>query len=304
MRLVEFEENYFEDVRNLLNLSLSEDFVTDRSLKRITFDDPNYNKHYALVALEGGSVVGFLLGVKREKKPEELVEAQKGLAWIKVFAVKEEFRGKGIATKLFDELENRLKDSGTKKVRIADFPGWTLFSGVDLQYQVALTFLINRGFKKVGEAVDYEIDLLNFYIPKRVLKMDVSPAIVRKAKESDKDKVLSWVRSEFSVFWEYEAGVGFMYDKPKLWIAEEGNDVIGFSVYSALEPHWFGPIGVSAKTRLKGVGSLLLFNCLKSMREEGQRIAVIPWTSHLFFYTQVPGINKIRHYWILEKSYV
>lgn len=302
MKLVEFEESYFEEVRSLLNLSLSEDFISDRSLRRITFDDPNYNKRYALVALENERVVGFVLGAKRERAPEELVEAQKGLAWIKVFAVSEDYRRKGIATKLFEELESRLKDSGTKKIRITDFPGWTLFSGVDLKYQDALAFLFGRGFKKVGEAVDYEIDLLNFYIPRRILEINVSPAVVRKAEKSDKNKVLSWVKSEFSVFWEYEASVGFTYDKPKLWIAEDNNEIIGFSVYSALEPHWFGPIGVSTKTRLKGIGSLLLFNCLKSMREEGQRIAVIPWTSHLFFYTQVPGINRIRHYWILEKA--
>ncbi|MBO3800744.1 MAG: GNAT family N-acetyltransferase [Thermoproteota archaeon] len=304
MRLVEFEESYFEEVQKLLNLSLFEDVVSDRSLRRITFDDPNYNKRYALVALENEEVVGFILGAKREKAPEELVETQKELAWIKVFAVRENYRRKGIATKLFEELENRFRDSGTKKVRITDFPGWTLFCGVDLKYQDALAFLLGRGFKKVGEAVDYEIDLLNFYIPRRILQTNVSPAIIRKAEKSDKNKVLSWVKTEFSVFWEYEASVGFMYDKPKLWIAEDNDEIIGFSVYSALEPHWFGPIGVSPKTRLKGIGSLLLFNCLKSMREEGQRIAVIPWTSHLFFYAQVPGINKIRHYWILEKAFV
>jgi len=29
---------------------------------------------------------------------------------------------------------------------------------------------------------------------------------------------------------------------------------------------------------------------------------VIPWTSHLFFYSQVPGVRRIRHYWIMEKQ--
>ncbi|MEM0002660.1 MAG: hypothetical protein QXT08_00670, partial [Thermoproteota archaeon] len=79
MRLVEFEESYFEEVQKLLNLSLFEDVVSDRSLRRITFDDPNYNKRYALVALENEEVVGFILGAKREKAPEELVETQKEL---------------------------------------------------------------------------------------------------------------------------------------------------------------------------------------------------------------------------------
>lgn len=302
MKIVEFEERYFEEVRSLLNLSLSEDTISDRTLRRITFDDPNYDSKYALVAIEDEIPIGFVLGVRRKKEPKELIDAQKNLAWIKVFAVREGYRGKKVATSLFDELEKRLKEDGSEKIRISDFPGWHLFCGIDLKYQDGISFLQRRDYKKVGEAVDYEIDLLNFYVPRRILELNIKPAIVRRAKKEDENKVLGWVRSEFSVFWEYEAKVGFSYEKPKLWIAEDDTGVVGFSVYSALEPHWFGPIGVSAKTRLKGIGSILLFNCLKSMREEGQRIAVIPWTSHLYFYTQVPGIRRIRHYWIMEKK--
>jgi len=73
-------------------------------------------------------------------------------------------------------------------------------------------------------------------------------------------------------------------------------------VAGALEPHWFGPIGVLEAHRKKGLGTVLLFKTLFSMREEGQRLAVIPWTGHLFFYSQVPGIKGIRHYWTMRKD--
>ncbi|MBO3808751.1 MAG: GNAT family N-acetyltransferase [Candidatus Brockarchaeota archaeon] len=302
MRIVEFTEEFFSQVRCVANLSLHEDTITDGSLRRITFGDPNYSSKYSLVAVKNGEVAGFLLAVRRLKEPPEVVEAQKDLAWIKLFAVREDCRRRGIATALFNELENRLKEDGVKRIRISDYPFWYLFSGVDLKYEDAIDFLSRRGFRKAGETVDYEIDLLKFHVPKRLASMSVSPLTIRRARHEDRENVFKWIKTEFSIFWAYEADASFKHASPKLWMAEENDRIIGFSVYGALEPHWFGPIGVLTEARSKGIGSILLFNCLKSMREEGQRHAVVPWTNHLFFYTQVPGITRIRHYWIMEKT--
>jgi len=302
MRIVEFSDEFFNQVKRLANLSLHEDTISDGSLRRITFEDPNYNSKYSLVALENGEVVGFVLGVRRLKEPVEVVEAQKELAWVKLFAVREDCRRKGIANALFNDLENRLKEDGVKRIRISDYPFWYLFSGVDLKYEDAIDFLSGRGFRKAGETVDYEIDLLKFHVPKRISRIKTSPLVIRKARQEDRETVFKWIKTEFSVFWAYEADASFKHASPKLWLAEEDGKIIGFSVYSTIEPHWFGPIGVLTEARSKGIGSILLFNCLRSMREEGQRHAVIPWTSHLFFYTQVPGITRVRHYWIMEKT--
>ncbi|QOJ79075.1 hypothetical protein IG193_01000 [Infirmifilum lucidum] len=112
-----------------------------------------------------------------------------------------------------------------------------------MKYQDGVSFLQRRGYRKVGEAVDYEIDLLDFYVPRRILEADTGPATVRRAGREDEDRVLSWIRSEFSVYWEYEAKAVFGYEKPKVWIAEDDTGLIGFAVYSALEPHWFGRFG-------------------------------------------------------------
>ncbi len=54
--------------------------------------------------------------------------------------------------------------------------------------------------------------------------------------------------------------------------------------------------------RKMGLGSVLLFKTLDSMKKLGISRAIIPWTGHLFFYSQVPGIVGIRHYWVMEKK--
>ena len=77
---------------------------------------------------------------------------------------------------------------------------------------------------------------------------------------------------------------------------------MGFSVFGALEYHWFGPIGVLEEKRKQGLGSALLFRTLESMKGLGLPRAIIPWTGHLFFYSQVPGIVGLRHYWMMAKD--
>jgi len=288
-------------VRSLANRCLTRDAITDASLKRITFGDPNFSSGLFVVALEHGEVIGCMLGVRRTKSPREVVEAQSGVGWLKLFLVSENHRRRGIATTMLGELERRFKEAGVEKIRVADFAGWTLFSGIDLMYEEAVAFLLSRGFSKVGEAVDYEVDLLDFHVPRRIPEIRLDGSTVRKANPGEKDKLSGWVKEMFSPFWGFEVSEAFRFDEPKLWIAEKEDRILGFSAYGALEPHWFGPIGVDPDSREKGLGTVLLFNSLSSMRDEGQRMAVIPWTSLLFFYSQVPGVKRIRHYWIMEK---
>ena len=110
-----------------------------------------------------------------------------------------------------------------------------------------------------------------------------------------------WIKNKFSPYWAFEAEVAVREEHGGLWISYDNNDnIIGFSVYGALEPNWFGPIGVDEKFRHLGIGSILLFKALNSLRLNGVRYAIIPWTQHLFFYSQIPGIIGIRHYYFLK----
>jgi mycothiol synthase len=302
VELRELKRNDLKEVRALANHCMKRDTITDASLDRITFDDPNFSPELTAVALEGNEIIGCMVGVRRTRSPEESVEVQKDVGWIKLFFVSETHRRKAIASRMLSELEGRFRSNGAERIRIADFAGWTLFSGVDLMYQEAVGFLVSRGFQKAEEAIDYEIDLLDFYVPKIVAEAKLEGATVRKAELSERERFTRWAAEMFSPFWGFEVSETFKFDPPKLWIGEQAGKILGFSVYGALEPHWFGPIGVDPDSRKRGLGSVLLFNSLASMREEGQRIAVIPWTEHLFFYSQVPGVKRVRHYWIMEKQ--
>jgi len=293
----------FDDVTTLCGLCLTYHPITNETMQRCTFRDPNFDPKFALVAVEDEKPIGFMFGARRVKYPMEHVGEPK--AWIKIFCVHPQYRRRGIATKLLNQLEELMKAEGRKELRVADFAGWHFFPGVDIRYEDAIDFLLAKGFKKDGETVDYLIDLISFTVPRRIIRLEkmlIDERIVfRKPSFAEKSKVQEWIEGRFGKFWTYEVGEAFRAPTPKVWVAEKGDEILGFSAYSALERYWFGPIGVSDQIKHKGLGTVLLFKTLDSMREEGCSTACIPWTGHLFFYTQVPGIMGVRHYWKMSK---
>jgi GNAT superfamily N-acetyltransferase len=301
VELRELKRDDLKEIRALANHCLNRDTISDASLERITFGDPNFSPELTAVALEENKMVGCMVGVRRTKSPEVSVEVQKGIGWIKLFFVSEGYRRRGIASRMLSELEKKFRSRGTERIRITDFAGWTLFSGVDVMYQEAIGFLLSREFEKVGEMIDYEIDLLDFRIPRTVAETKLEGVTDRRAQLGEKRKLMEWAAETFSPSWGLGISEAFEFDPPRIWIAEKDGKTLGFCMYGTTEPYGLGPIGVDPEWRKHGLGSALLFNSLSSMREEGQRMAVIGWTNQLFFYSQVPGIRRIRHYWTMEK---
>lgn len=300
------EPGWEKELQAFLNLSLAKDFFTEHMFNRIMKQDPNMDARFVYLAIDGGRLIGALIGVRRTKAPEELVELQKEVGWIKALAVHPEKKGLKIADELLKAYEDALLKEGRKFVRVSDFASWHVTAGLDISYEHLLEAYYRNGYAKAGQAVDYEIDLTGFQIPAYVKRyekklLENGFKIYRPVPEEE-EEVTAWVKKVFSPFWAYEARMAFRNPEPTIWIAKKDGEIAGFSVYSALEPEWFGPIGVDPEKRGKGLGTVLLYKSLLSMRLLGERLIVIPWTEHLFFYTQLSRTVGIRHYLILSKN--
>jgi len=296
---------YALKLKSFLNLSLEKDFITDHMLRRCTVQDPNYNLKLTFLALEKGELIGLLIGAERTTAPKEVVEAQKQLAWIKVIAIPPRHRSKKLFKELLNEFLEEMRGKGKKEIRVANFASWYFHPGVDVQYDYYLLNYLNAAFNKYDEVVDYEVDLKHFHTPTRIKLIEKSliekDITFKEVKRGDINNIESWIKNNFSPYWAYEAKLATIEPDGGLWIAyNSNNQILGFSAYGALEPNWFGPIGVIKEARNMGIGTVLLFKTLNSMRLNGVRIAIIPWTQHLYFYAQIPGLMGIRHYWLLK----
>ncbi|MGQ9513988.1 MAG: hypothetical protein ACUVTL_02910 [Thermoproteota archaeon] len=303
------EKNIYEAI-NVCNASLQYDSFTVTTMRRISLQDPNLEAGLALVAYEGEEPLGVVIGCRRTKQPSELVDPVAG--WIKLLAgiAGKEVDEFGVLNSVCERVETELAKLGAKVIRVSDMASWHMWPGIDLRYETILEVLERRGYTKVGQAVDYLVNLRNFTVPRRIIRireeLSKKGISISLAKREERKDLSSWVKTKFGPGWAFEVETSLTNTEERrsgTIIARDmsSGEIIGFSTYGALEWNWFGPIGVDEKRRNSGLGSVLLFESLKLMRLNGVIETVIPWTGHLFFYTQVPGIVGIRHYQIMSK---
>jgi len=302
--IVNLDESLIPGVTSLVNSVYIHDSVTTWSMTRATFLDPNFDPTLSLVAVEDGSPIGVAIGAARSKEPKELVTKEH--AWLKVLAVKDEHLETGLGDELLSRVEGELRDREYKDIRATDFAGWHLFPGINIRSEKILSFLTKRDYEKVSEAVDYVVDLSGFEVPEMVLslqeKFTQSGFTFRTPDAIEKDRITSWALDIFGPVWSYEIVMSFRHRPPGVMVAEQDEDIVGFAGFGSLELDWFGPLGVIEDPKHEGLSTVLLHKALWEMKLRGQRTAVIPWASHLLFYSQLPNISKIKHYWILSKK--
>lgn len=303
MKIEPFTQDRLGEIVSLSERCLPEYRFTEKTWKRCTLEDPNFDPELMLLAMEEQGLVGLFFACRRLRFPEP-PETER--AWLKIFFVEPRHRERGVASRLLEYLEQKLASDGIRELRVSDCASWHFFPGVNILYDDAVGFLTSRNFVKASEFVDYLVDLSRFKHPERVVKtkqmLESQGFTFRLAEARDRGALIKWVANRFGPFWSYEVDRSFQKATPTTVIAEKADRTIGFSSWSSLETEWLGPIGVSEEERRQGVGTVLLFQALSELFWAGLRIAVIPWTSQLFFYTQVPGIVGLRHYWVMTKQ--
>lgn len=303
------DKNIFLEMCRIHNKAFTYDTVDTYSFLNFVTKDPNAREDLIYVAIDGkGHVLGFLVGVDISKEPIEAVENSRDTIWVKDFAVDPDLDRdllKNIQLDLMKFFLNSLDGLGKKKVILYAYAPFYFMPGVNVLYEDYIEFFEELGFKKISENVNYEVDLTQFYYPRRIMKIEEAirskGITIRRGSESDEEAIVKWVKEAFgNPFWGVETLYAFRNNPPSILLAETNNEFIGFAVYNRMGRNEFGPIGVDEKFRGLGIGSVLLFRALSEMKLAGHRYSVVTWTTHLFFYTQVPGITRIKHYLIMS----
>jgi GNAT superfamily N-acetyltransferase len=125
-------------------------------------------------------------------------------------------------------------------------------------------------------------------------KLEDTGIVVRRAIAPEKHVVMEWVRSTFSAAWASECDAAFSNHPVSCFIAVENGKLIGFSCYDATCRNFFGPMGVSAEARGKGVGRSLLLRCLRAMEAQGYAYAIIGGVGPAEFYEKTVGATLIE----------
>ena len=117
--------------------------------------------------------------------------------------------------------------------------------------------------------------------------------VVRRAAAYDKSVILHWLSQNFSTQWASEADVAFSRQPISCFIAQFQGKLVGFACYEATCRGYFGPGGVVEAHRGQGLGTMLLLECLRSMKEMGYAYAIIGGVGPKEFYAKTVGAIDI-----------
>ncbi|AMQ54766.1 GNAT family N-acetyltransferase [Algoriphagus sanaruensis] len=129
-------------------------------------------------------------------------------------------------------------------------------------------------------------------LEKRLLEKE--KIVFRRAIAPEKHLVSEWVMEQFGAYWKSEVEVAFSRQPVSCWIAQRGNDILGFACYESTARNFFGPTGTKETERGKGVGKVLLIKSLESLREMGYVYAIIGGVGPVEFYEKAVGAKLIE----------
>lgn len=270
--------------------------------------DPNFRRETCLIADQGNRVVGFLLGFIAWDGPPAS-EGVMGPGWIVGAGVSEDFRRRGIGTRLFGAFERIARDTGRSSILVGPYVPSYVAPGVDIaSYPAGLGFFDAVGASEIGRPLSMKASLTGRrFAPERE---DTGPVAedrltVRSALPQDLLPCLEFVRREFPEWNGDLAEViralhGADHRLVTLHVAMEGERCIGFALSRSER---FGPFGVDSREQGRGTGSRLLEATLAAMRARGFHAAWFLWTNdraaRLY---QRHGFEEVRRFSLRRKD--
>ncbi|MEN6371947.1 MAG: GNAT family N-acetyltransferase [Armatimonadota bacterium] len=307
-----FEPADLEPVVALLKKTLFADPIPGDVFERKVLLDPNFDPNGALVAVEGGEPVGFILGITRKFPIEDQIP-DFDRSWITLIAVDPPHQRNGIGMELLRRIEPYLKEKGSANVWVSPYAPNYFTPGVDMNaYPEAVEFFRKNGFTEVYRPLSMDASLPVLRTPEWVSAKEIvlneEGVLVEPFNPSHILPLLGFVKAEFPGDWqryvrETMSRIASGKDPSNsLWVAVEKGRVLGFAQH---EGERFGPFGVAVKERGRGIGAVLLFKCLHAMRDLGLHGAWFMWTDDKTakLYQQA-GFMESRRYVVMRKALV
>ncbi|MUK89017.1 GNAT family N-acetyltransferase [Ornithinibacillus sp. L9] len=302
-----------KEIVSLWNTCLSPDPITPKRFRNLVLLDANFDPEGVRLAYDGEKLIGCVYAVRRllPMYGDDL-EIENG--WIPFFFVNEAYRKLGVGAQLINEAIEFLKNHGRKKVFFASYAPNYILPGIDEDnYSEGYRFLLDQGFKKLYSPVAMDRSLVDFKRSQDIinLKKEREQEGYRIAMAEDKDlfEVIQFANTKFNPDWGRAIREGILQGLPldRILVARHDEKLVGFCIYGGYEgvPERFGPFGVDPKQQGKGLGKLILHECLHNMKAEGLHSAWFLWTgekSSAGYLYKKTGFHITRTFHVMSKE--
>jgi GNAT superfamily N-acetyltransferase len=232
--------------------------------------------------------------------------------WIRILAVKDSARGRGIGTVLLAAAESVISAAGIAYARTLDQPGNYLAPGIDAEDEDTIEWLTRRGYERCGENTNLEIDVADNPRVSTARAQELADRarargyVIRRAAREDMLLLRHEITRAFSPAWAFEVERALGFDPPGVHLALCKSDgaLAAFAVHDGNNQGlgWFGPGGTFAEHRKRGLGAALLLQCLVDVAAAGLPICTVAWIGPRGFYERAAGVAAERHFVVMRKD--
>ena len=302
----------FYEVVGLLQQCLTADPMTPELFTRKVLLDPNFDPDGALVGFHDDEVVGFLLALARRRRLEDGPEDfERG--WITLLGTAPTLRRQGVGSALLERGLEYLRSRGCLTVSVSPYAPnyWT--PGVDEHaYPAAIAFLQKHGFRCATRPISMDTSLVGGWkVPEwvndKIAELEAAGIAIEEFDPVHIPALTAFLREELPGDWqryvretmqEITAGIRAASD---LIVCFDNGRMAGFSQHQGER---FGPFGVAASHRGRGIGAALLFRTLEIMRRKGHHNAWFMWTddSTAERIYKSAGFRETRRYSVMTKN--
>ncbi|MFK7695952.1 GNAT family N-acetyltransferase [Paenibacillus sp. HJGM_3] len=310
-----YEPGDERELVTLWNRCLTKDPVTPTRFRNLVLLDANFDPQGLRVASdETGRVIGCVYAVRR-LLPMHGTELEPDNGWIPFFFVAPEHRRQGVASRLMSEAVAFLREQGRKNIFFASYAPNYIVPGIDEKnYQAGYAFLQSQGFARLYSPIAMDYSLVDHDTPVDVeqlkqQRLDEGYSF-DTAKDGDLYEVIQFATNVFNPDWGRAIREGVLQGLPlsSILIArDEQGKLVGFCLHGGYEgvKERFGPFGVDPSQQGKGLGKILLYDCLALMRAQGLHGAWFLWTGETtpagYLYKRA-GFSITRSFHVMKLS--
>ena len=272
--------------------------------------DPNFRPEGALVARHEGEVAGFCLAIARQV-PLENAPPDGERGYVTLIGVRPAFQRQGIGSALLARAEAYLRSQDRATVMVAPYAPGYFIPGVDVAaYAGGLRCFLRHGYREVYRPIAMEAPLWEWRLPEwaaeKIGRLEEAGVRCEAYRPEWSLPLLEFTSQEFPGDWVRvvrETMGRILGGEPpqRLLLAHEQGRVLGLVHF---QNERFGPIGVAAAERGRGLGLMLMFRALAAMREQGFRAAWFLWsddaTARRLY--QHAGFQERRRFAVLRKE--
>jgi mycothiol synthase len=315
MRVFEYRQYQRGDERcivELWNECLYYDLINSNRFRNMILLDPNFDPEGLRLAFSEEKLVGCLYGVRRQL-PMHGTELEPNNGWITFFFVSPAYRRQGVGTRLLSDVAAFFERHGRTNVFFSSYAPNYIVPGIDRHsYPEGYQWLVKHGFEELYAPVAMDYSLVGLVYPTEVFALKsrriAEDYTFELAVDGDLYELICFATDVFNPDWGRAIRDGILQGLPlsSIHVVRKQGRLIGFCVHGGYEGvnERFGPFGIAPDQQGKGIGTILLYECLLSMRAQGLHGAWFMWTGEQtpagYLYKKI-GFQVTRNFSVMRR---